>query len=273
MGTSRLVAGFTQWAGLVIVSLYYGPAVVAVFRNGAVEVPMFPILTSAATAVTMPEMSAHSANGRIDLMMDVWHRAIRKVAFLVLPATAFLFAYGRETVLILFSSRYLESLPIFLIMLLVLPFRIANFMMPLMLTKKARAVVVGSIIALVSVIGLSIGLVPVLGLAGPAVAVVFSRAIWSGYFVMKIHQLLGIPYRSVLPWKYLVAISGLAVVSAAVSFVAKLLHWAPVPQILAGGVVFSIVFVPISLLTNVFPALERERLRKLSSRILRLLGR
>ena len=206
-------------------------------------------------------------------MLDVWHRAIRKVAFVVLPATAFLFAYGREAVLILFSSRYIESLPVFLIMLFMLPFRIANFIMPLMLTKRTREVVVGAIIALTSVVVLSVALVPVLGMMGPAVAAVLSRAIWTGYIVTRTHQLLGVPYRSVLPWKHLASVGALGVVSAAASLVAKLLHWAPVPQMLAGGVAFSMVFVPISLLTNLFPALERDRIRKLGARIAGVLKR
>ncbi len=306
IGTSPIVAGFIRRFGQVVVAVYYDAAKYAVFFNGAFELPVFAILTLSATAVVLPEMSAHATAGRVDQMMAVWKRAVMKVAFFLLPATVFLFTYGPELILVLFSSKFRESIPIFLIMLFLLPTRIANFISPLAITKKSSAVVWGSLIALVSIVSLSFGLVHLLGLAGPAIASVLTRWIWTAYFIVAIHRLLGVPYGKLLPWKYIGRVIAVSLFSAGVSLVAKIsdvaliarvVQWLALPQVrggyefwimlirfLAGGVIFSGVFVSLALLTGIFPALERERLRKLgmavlgflrrlSSRILRLLGR
>ncbi len=270
IGASPLATQWARISGAVIVSGFYTREMLAIFRNGSVEIPLLPILTVSAVAVIAPEMSAHSTNGRIDLMMDVWRRAIKKIAFVVLPATAFLFGYARETIIVLFSSKYLASLPVFLIMLFVLPLKIPTLTTPLAMARKTRAVAVGSLIGLVLVVALGVAFVPVFGLAGPAVAAVLSRLIWDGFFAVKVHQLLGVPYRNVLPWKHLAVVGLLAVVAGMVSLVAKQLGWAPVPQLVVGGLVFGAVFVPLSLLTRVFPEQERARLWKLC---LRAIGR
>ena len=263
MGASPVAVQLARVSGLIIVSFFFNPEAAAVFRNGSTELPVLPILTVAAMSVITPEMSVHASNGRTDLLVAVWHRAVRKIGFVVLPAAAFLFVYARDVVLILFSSRYLNSVPLFMIMLFVLPFRIPNFVMPLMMARKTRAVAVGSLIGLVSVVVFGVALVPVIGLAGPAVGAVLSQALWNGFFAVKVHRLLGVPYRDVLPWKHLAVVGLLAVVAAVVALVAKRLGWSPVPQLVAGGLVFGAVFVPLSLLTRVFPELERARLWKL----------
>jgi O-antigen/teichoic acid export membrane protein len=71
MGMSPLVAEFIHWTGILIVGRLYDFEWFAVFRNGAAEVPVFPILAASATAVIMPQMAAHTAERRLDLMMDV----------------------------------------------------------------------------------------------------------------------------------------------------------------------------------------------------------
>jgi O-antigen/teichoic acid export membrane protein len=280
MGIAPTVAELTLRASQLAVWVFYVPAVFAIYMNGSFQVPVFPILVISANSVIVPEMSVHAADGRIGPMMDVWQRAIRKIAFIIFPATAFLFVYARETILVFFSSKYLASVPIFMITLFLLPARAANFLLPLMLTKKTRAVAMGSVIGLVSVLVLCPALLllfrlrsPAFGLLGAAAAIVLARLIWNGYFMLKIHQLLDIPYGKILPWKYLGTTALLAVVAAAVSLLPKLLGWQLLPGILAGGVVFGAVFVPLALLTNVFPPLERARLRKLLSRISGLRGR
>jgi len=280
MGMAPFVTDLTRRASQLAVMLFYAPALFAVYWNGSFQLPVLPILVISASSVIVPEMSVHAAAGRIGPMMDVWQRAIRKIAFIMFPATAFLFVYARETILVFFSSKYLASVPIFMITLFLLPARVANFMLPLMLTKKSRAVATGSVVGLVSVLVLCPALLllfrlrsPAFGLLGPAAATVLARLVWNGYFMVKIHQLLDIPYGKILPWRYLGLTAALAAVAAVVSLLAKLLGWQLVPRILAGGVLFGAVFVPLALATNVFPALERARLRKLLSRISGLRGR
>jgi len=296
MGTSPIVAVFLRWFSLLVVAVFYRDAAMyAVFVNGAFELPVFPILTGSATSVILPEMSAHSKAGRVDLMMAVWHRAIKKVAFLILPTTLFLFAYGSEMILALFSSKYVESVPIFLILLCMLPTRIANFVIPLTITKRSAAVVWGSVLALVCVIGLSLGLVHLVGFHGPAYAAVLTRWVWTGYFIVTICSLLRVRFSEVLPWRYLGMVVAVGLVSAGVSLVAKLVDtglveraaqglalpqvrgtyefWVVMTRFLAGGVLFGMVFVPLALWTGIFPELERERLRRLWGRLAALFGR
>ena len=278
MGTPAIASSLSQRLGQLIVPFFYSSAGYAAYSLGSIELPVFTVLTTPANVVILPEMSAHAAAGRTDLLIDVWHRAIRKVAFLILPATAFLLAYARETILILFSSEYADSIPIFMILLGVLPTQIANFMTPLMLMKRSRIVAIGSIISIGTLAVLSLTLIPLLRLVGDpyglwaaGAAAVLSHAVYTGYFVVQTRRVLGASSAGglgassagVLPWRYLGVTSGLAALAAGASLLVKLLHWAPVPQFLVGGVAFCLVFGPLALVTGIFPELERERLRKL----------
>jgi O-antigen/teichoic acid export membrane protein len=272
MGTSAIVTTFSQRIGQLAVSFFYRrePERFAIYRNGAIELPVFPILTTSANMVILPEMSARAAEGRHDLMIDVWHRAIRKVAFLILPAAVFLLAYARETVLILFSSTYAESVPIFIIFLCLLPTQIANFATPLMLAKKAKAVAVSSAVALIALFALSIGLIPVLslfgkqyGLWGPPIGAVISRVVVTVYCLAMIHVHLRVPYSVILPWRYLAQVVGVSLVATVAALAVKLLGWPLVPRFLAGGVAFCLVFGVLSLAARIFPELERDRLKRL----------
>jgi O-antigen/teichoic acid export membrane protein len=270
MGAPAIAATFSQRLGQVIVPLFYTAAAFSDYRNGALELPVFAILTTPAMTVILPEMSAHATERRVDLLINVWHRAIRKTAFIIYPLTVFLLVHAREIILIPFSSEYLSSVPIFMIFLAVLPTQIANFMTPLMLMKRSGVVLVGSIISLTSLAGLSLALIPLMrtfgqqyGLWGAAAAAPLARTIFMSYYIVQIHRCLGVAYSGVLPWRYLGGVAALSIVAAGAALAAKLLHWAPVPQLLIGAVVFALVFGPLALVTKLFPELERERLRKL----------
>jgi O-antigen/teichoic acid export membrane protein len=192
-----------------IVSHFFSRREFAVYALGAIEVPLIFLIISAVTSVMIPEMAKTNDRGRLEYLLRV---VSGRLALLLWPMFFLGVAAADYVIPLLFSIRYEETIPIFVIYLFLIPQRALNIF-PILLTKGLkRHIIIGRLIDLVVNIGGALLLMPFVGLWGPAIAVVVATYANKIYFIVIARRELGLRVSRIAPWRYL---TGLTIFHAA----------------------------------------------------------
>ena len=172
IAATSVVGILTAQTDKLMVSYFFNPAKYAIYANGAMEVPFVGIITGSVNAVILPEFVKNWKAGEIDKMLTLWWNAMRKVGAILIPLMFFLLIYSKELLILLFSSKYKLSAPIFSIYLLKLPLRITVFGSILLAMGLSKAVFRYATYTLILNVILNYLFIKFVGFKGPAVATV-----------------------------------------------------------------------------------------------------
>lgn len=198
MALANMVAMMSEQIDKVIVSSMaynrYDLKEVAVYLNGAIELPLITIVTASAMSVILPDLATCFKEQRLGDLLALWRRTAEKCLTILAPAMAFVLVMAPELMTFLFSSTYTKSAYPLRIYALMLPLRATQIMTLYIATGRSGFVTVAATIGLVVNIVLSILLVSWVGPAGAAWATVIS------IYVMTICTFLAM--RSVLKCRF-----------------------------------------------------------------------
>ena len=257
--------GFTSAIGIItinidnlFVSSYFNPIKLAEYANGAMELPFVGIITGSVMAVLMPEFVKRYSDGKSDDVIKLWHSSITKVATLFLPIMCFLFVFSDQLIVLLFSDKYLQSAEIFRIYLLQLPCRITIFGIILLSMNKTSFVLKSTLLCLLINLFLNFILINRLGIVGPAIATIISLYCISLLQLFKIAISLKTNIFEIFPWRYLITILSLSIISA---ILVKLIDFDGIINfpsiflsniliIIFGGFLYLIIFILLCLLSG-----------------------
>src|SRR5262245_1047919 len=111
------LGGFAQTAEAdmhsFMVSRYFPPAGFAVYSVGLFQLPLFGLLTTSFGSALIPEVSKLAAAGERRAIIPIWLDAVRKLALVVVPICALMFALRYEIITLLFTNAYREAAPLF----------------------------------------------------------------------------------------------------------------------------------------------------------------
>ncbi|HNY76785.1 MAG: oligosaccharide flippase family protein [Sedimentisphaerales bacterium] len=236
-----------------VVSRWYGPEQFAVYSNGAWLLPMIPIITSSTMSVLLPSFThIINAGGSTGEVLKLWRRAMDKTVLIVYPCIAFAFFHAEAIISVLFSDKYLASVSIFRVYLLVGVFRVIAFSPMMMAMGYVRSYTIAHIIACafvwVAAVVLAMAHVPLACIAGVFVA---SVAIVVVLCVGRIASGLEARLAEVVPLRRILAVAVWSMLLAGLSKAVVLLvpivrDGAPIVGLLLGATSFSLAFLVIA---------------------------
>ncbi len=242
-----LLNNAATYAHQYIVGYYFNPAQYAVYAVACFQVPLIGVLsTSVAEVLLVRATELHRQNRRKELL-QVWLTACRKAQMVFLPVTFACAALAGPLLITLFTPRYAESRPLFIVIVLGLAF---NGIFQDSILRACSAMRAYSFFyALRAVLALGLGIVGVryYGLWGAAISTFGTMFILNVWQLVKVGQLLGVGFSTVLPWRDLGRISlvsGACAILAAV--IARPIPLAPV-ALAAGGSAFALGYVALAL--------------------------
>ncbi|MDQ3636362.1 MAG: oligosaccharide flippase family protein [Acidobacteriota bacterium] len=106
------------------VSNTFGEAMFAIYAIGCFQLPLITMLAESVTSVLIPRMSQLQLVDDRNEMVRVTVGAMQKLSFFYFPAYVFLFITAETFITTLFTDKFTESVPVFLIFLTFLPFHI-----------------------------------------------------------------------------------------------------------------------------------------------------
>ncbi|MEZ5346270.1 MAG: oligosaccharide flippase family protein [Pyrinomonadaceae bacterium] len=198
----------------------FSPSQYAIYAYGCFEFPLITMLYESISSVLIPRMSELQSRGETAKIIETAVSAMNKIALTFLPIFAFLMILAAPLFITLFTEKFLESVPIFKINILLLPLYVV------MLDPIARAYEeVGRfllkfraflLIGIIGALWFGIQNFDLRGMIGIVVAsIVFERIVT----FIKIRKLLDLKFEHVYRLKTIGKIAAATTIAAAVLFV------------------------------------------------------
>lgn len=188
-----------RWADKFIVSLFLSAGALALYFNGTLEIPFLPILLGAAGSALLLQLQAQEAQQTLPEKTEWVRLSAVVLSSVVFPLFFFLLFFAAPLFQLALSDKYLAALPVFWVMLLLLPLRAYNFITLLQHLQKGALINVGALLDLMLALSLCYPLFRLMGLPGIALAFVtgtYAQAIFYTYYIKKF---TGQPLPRILP--------------------------------------------------------------------------
>jgi O-antigen/teichoic acid export membrane protein len=121
LGLSSLVLKLQTDLPHYFVANAFGASAYAIFAVGVFNLPLVGLLRESVGSVLLPRVSRLEQEQDRRAILELVARVARKLALLYFPMYVFLLVAGREFIVLLFTSQYVQSWPIFAVYLTVIP--------------------------------------------------------------------------------------------------------------------------------------------------------
>ncbi len=249
IGLNDAVGALSRSVDRFVIYAFFTVETFALYNVGAVEIPV-SLLLAALVTVMVPEISRLYKAGDLAAIALLWQQAVQRLALVVVPLFALLFALAEPLIAVYLDATYARTEWVFRIFLLALPLRCAVYNPLLVGMGKARWALWGGLVDLGLNALLSICLVLVLqahwsewAFVGPAVATVVATYLQVALLIWMIGHHLQWRFGQLLPWGSLARLAVGGAVAGTVAWWGAgtvSLVWG---QLLLGGGLFGVLWL------------------------------
>lgn len=237
-----LQASLPQYA----VSYLFDPATFAVFAVGCLQIPLVDCAVSPTSDVMMVRMQERLADGQKPAVLEIWHDATWKLALLFFPLVAFCVVASREIITLLFTARYVASVPIFAVWSTVILFATLQVDGVMRVFAQTRFLLVLNLMRLVIIASLIRWSLSMFHLLGPVLVILLATLMFKAAALVRMKTLLDTEAKDLLPWRRMMMLLVAAAGGAVVALGVKSQMTAPVVPLLAVmGISYSITFAAL----------------------------
>jgi O-antigen/teichoic acid export membrane protein len=229
-----------------VVSWLYDPATFAVFAVGCLQIPLVDVAAGPTSDVMMVKMQERLAEGRKRAVLDIWLHTTEKLSLLFFPLSVFAVVSAREIVTLLYTQKYLASVPVFAVwstLILLSALQVDGVMRVFAQTRFLLGLNVMRFLIIAGLIRWSLA---AFHLTGPVIVVLLAMVMFKLVALLRMRKLLEIPLGELMPWRNLTAILGAAgCAGAAAMAVESQMHAATAVILLAMGLAFTAMYAAL----------------------------
>jgi len=171
-----------------IISTLMTPKDLAIYANGAIEIPFIGAVTGAVMVIILADFTKLLKEKKIDEVFELWQKAVEYTSSLLIPIMFILLLNADWLIVAMFGKKYaLSALP-FKIYLLLLPMRTMTFTSLITASGKTKIIPIAAFIFLIINLILSLIFINYFGFIGPAIATVLASYLTGLYFSYKISK-------------------------------------------------------------------------------------
>jgi len=199
------------------VAARFDAASFAIYAVGCLQVPVVDLIVGSTCNVMMVEMAA--VQGRDNgAARWLWHETMGRLAFMIFPLAAFLIVMAREIIVLLFTSRYEASVPIFMLWSLTMLASVFLVDGVLRAFAQTKYLLAQNVIHLAIVASLAGTFLTLFGLQGAVLITLFATLVVRSIAVVRISHLMQIRLSEALPWRALATAASCAIVATIPTF-------------------------------------------------------
>jgi O-antigen/teichoic acid export membrane protein len=252
-----------------VVAWLSSPATFAIFAVGCLSIPLVDMAASPTSDVMMVQMQENLAAGRLRSVLEIWHETTAKLALLFFPLAALIVVGAREIIVLLFTAKYVASVPIFMAWSMTILFATLQVDGVLRVFAQTRLLLWLNLMRLGIIAGLIQPSLRKFSLIGPVFVILLATFAFKAGALLRIKRLLETSTRELLPWRNLAGVLGASAGGAAVALgVKSQLNLPAVPLLLAGCVAFAPVYAVLVWYFDLLSAGERQAIADCLGRVL-----
>jgi O-antigen/teichoic acid export membrane protein len=227
------------------VAARFDAAAFAIYAVGCLQIPVVDLIVSSTVNVMMVEMAAARERGPAEALR-LWHDTIGRLSFMIFPIAALLVLMAREIIVVLFTTTYEASVPIFMLWSLTILTSVLAVDSVLRAFAQTRYLVAQNVVHLAIVAALVGPFLTYFGLGGAVLVTLLATAVVKTMAVRRISRLMGVRASHALPWKQLAtaaACAALAVIPA--FFIAKTTTLPPLVALILGALTYGLSYAAL----------------------------
>lgn len=186
-----------RWIDKFIVSILLAEQASAIYFNGSTDIPFLPLLLGAVGSAVLIQMANTESNdiGAVRLA----NQSSRILSSLVFPLFFFLLIFRAELFEVVLSDKYIPSIPVFMMSILIMPLSAYNLTVILQNRHEGAIINKGAILDLCIALALMYPLYLLLGLPGIALSFVVSSYLQAGYYLYHTSRILNVSVWKLVP--------------------------------------------------------------------------
>lgn len=248
-----------------VVAASFGTTQFAIYSVATIRLPFIGKLQQTVGEVSILDNSEHFAEGRLEEMRSVWHRATYSLALVLLPLFVLAEVFAGDAIRVFFGGDYASAAPIFRVYVVKIPILILLSSAMLRATADMTVMLGADALSLGVTVAVLFLLVDPLGPLGAVISLIAGRAAFALFAARRVLRRLQVPVSRFLRWGRMAAV--LAVAAAAAGGSAALLAAAPVPVRLFVGTALAMAAYAAGVwYADLVPVEEREMVRSFAAR-------
>jgi O-antigen/teichoic acid export membrane protein len=188
-----------KWMDKAIISVLLTEQLSAIYFNGAVDVPFLSLILGAAGSAVLIQLAHAKLNDTKEHAVYLANYSARILSAIVFPLFFFFLFFSKELFVVIFSEKYLPSVPIFLVSILTMPLFAYHLTAILQNRHKGAVINKGAVLDLLIALALMYPLYQILGLPGVALSCVISSYIQAGFYLYHTGKELGVSVLKLIP--------------------------------------------------------------------------
>ncbi len=230
-----------------VVAAKFDAATFAIYAVGCLQIPLVDLVMTSTTSVMMVQMADYARTGNRRAALALWHDTVYKLAALMFPLAVFLIVAAQPVIVALFTTRYLASVPIFMVWTLaVVPTAFAVDGV-LRAYAQTRFLLVMNIVRFGLVVVLIGPLLWGFGLVGAVLVSLLATSLAKVACTVRITHLLGDGFADALPWSRLGGVTFRSIVAAVpAAWIVHSITVRPIAVVLIACAAYGAVYAALS---------------------------
>jgi O-antigen/teichoic acid export membrane protein len=223
-----------------VVSHEFDAATFAIYSVGCLQVPFVDFVMTSASNVMMVRMTEDLRHNRIHRLLEVWHETVRHLALILVPLVGLLLVTSDRLIVLLFTERYADSVPVFRI------WSLAILLAPLMTDAALRVYAETRFLLILNTIQLAfIALllhraIAAFHLPGAVLITLAAAVLAKALALRRVARRLNVQVVALLPWRLLAGIMAAVTIAGYMARLVALGSWLPLlPMLILQGMVYG----------------------------------
>lgn len=268
-GMAVVVATIRRFLHQYFVTAMYTTRDFAIYAAGSFQLPLMNTIYLSVSNVVLIKISEYQKHGRHEKILEIWRNSARKLSMIYFPVTIIFIIASGEFVTILYTTRYMESIPIFAVTLLQLPFDIFITHSILKSFAETRFILKLNLVLLMVTAVLLYLFIRYYGMIGATLATVVSLGLIRIIEILKVKKLLGVSFYKLIPWKIIIKISGVCLLCSIPTLFLKSLmaYYSPIQVFFAETSLFLSLYVTIIYYSGLLIDSEKEDIKRMIEKL------
>jgi len=214
-GIAGLIEVLQMNLHLYVVSYHFDTATFAIYAVGCLQIPLTDYLMTSTSNVMMVNMRERMLAGDHESVVSIWLDSVRKLALIFFPMVALLLITANALIVMLFTSAYERSTPIFMVWTLSMLLATLMTDAALRVFAEMRFLIFQNLLRLLLIVAMIQWFLARYDLMGAILVTLLASVIAKLFALARLRHVMKVSLARLLPWKSL-AITALIATAAAV---------------------------------------------------------
>jgi len=220
-GMAGLVEVLQMNLHLYVVSYHFDTATFAIYAVGCLQIPLSEYLITSTSNVMMVNMRERMLAGDHEGVVSIWLDSVRKLALIFFPMGAGLLITANTLIVMLFTSAYERSAPIFMVWTVTMMFATLMTDGALRVFAETRFLILQNLLRLAVIVVTIQWFLGQFDLIGAVLVTLLAAVVSKTFALARIKHIMKVPLARLLPWRSLGVTAIIASAAAVPAFLVE----------------------------------------------------